>query len=182
MSTLKLRPIDAGFDARKTGQKIIVPDDATVAEILDKDEKPHLLQGDAVFIRRSLPNYGYEVAESPFKKFNISRTGLPPMKFTGRKIAFASTKTVRGEGQNRWTEVAIYRTKGGKWIGYIGSITCWQGEFDHYKATSCDSPQSLIDWLRDDYNGTLGRASQEACEEAAKADAEFAAAFVEEVE
>ena len=43
------------------------------------------------------------------------------------------------------------------------------------------TPAEVVEWLKDD-DGALGRASQEACEEAAKNDEAFGKAFVEEVE
>ena len=120
--------------------------------------------------------------DSEMKPIQITRTGEPPLRFTGTKIGSGSTRTNRGEGQNRWTTVTIYRTKGGKLIAHIGYRTCWQGEHDTDNAKSFTTPAELVEWLKDDNDGRLGRASQEACEEAAKNDAEFGKAFVEEVE
>ena len=180
MSILKLRPIDAGFDARKTGHKIVVPDDATSAEILKNGDEPHILEGTAEFIREHLPRYGYAVDGTG--KFTIDRTGELPLRFTGFEIGSGSTRTSSGDSSNRWTSVRIWRTKGGKYVVRAGNYTCWQGEQDHIRGASFATPAEVIDWLRSDNDGRLGRASQEACEEAANNDAEFAKAFVEEVD
>ena len=116
------------------------------------------------------------------KVITLERTGLPPIRFTGIEVGSGSTRTVSGEGQNRWTTVCIYRSKGGKWLAHVRRMTCWEGEQCSYSATSAATPAELIAWLSNDNDGHLGRASQEACEEAAKNDAEFGKAFVEEVE
>lgn len=112
-------------------------------------------------------------------QITIKRTGLPPLRFTGEKIGSGDTRIEHGNRANRWTEVNIYITKGCKWIAEVRSITCWQGEHDHFKASSFDTPKELIDWLSEDNDGVLGRASQEACDNAAKNSTTFAESFVE---
>ena len=106
---------------------------------------------------------------------NIDRTGLPPLRFIGEAIGNGST---RGHSSTRWTNVSIYRTKGGKWVANVVNRTQWEGEHDYAKAQPFESPKELIKFLCDNEE-RLGRASQEACENAAKANPEFAAAFVE---
>jgi hypothetical protein len=108
----------------------------------------------------------------------LDRTGLPPIRFTGSMIGHAMITT----GAGRRTDVGIYRSKGGKWLAQVGHLTQWEKEHDSYSATSTDTATGLIEWLTADNDGHLGRASQEACENAAKNDPEFAKAFVEEVE
>jgi hypothetical protein len=113
----------------------------------------------------------------------ITRDGLPPISFTGELIGDADNSISRdGNRANRWTEVEIYRTKAGKYVGHVRSLTCWQGERNHDAATSTVTAGELIDWLRKDNDGELGPVSQEAVEEAVKVDQGFAAAWIEEVE
>ena len=116
------------------------------------------------------------------EKFNIKRDGLPPIAFTGELIASADNRVGNdGNRANRWTEVSIYRTKGGKFIAALTRLTCWQGESDRRAAASFDTAPEIIDWLKEG-ESELGAVSQEAVETAAKVAPEFAAAWVEEVE
>ena len=117
------------------------------------------------------------------QNYTVKRDGLPPIVFTGEKIGHGTTKSVNGPGQNRWTEVDIYRTQGGKYITYVGRMTIWQGESDRRSATSKSAAEEIIQWLKDDAESdTLGDASQEAVEDDVKTDPKFAEAWVEKVE
>jgi hypothetical protein len=111
----------------------------------------------------------------------IARDGLPPIRFTGELIGHGSTKTVRGSNQNRWTEAAIYRTKGGKYVVALERHSQWEGERNCYTAASCATAQEVITWLGEGET-TLGEASEEAVVAATKADDNFKAAWIEEVE
>ena len=117
--------------------------------------------------------------ENEMEVITLERTGLPPIRFTGTKIGSGSTAT---HDSTRWTTVHIYRSKGGKWLAQVRHITQWEKEHDSYSATSAASAADLVEWLKSDNDGRLGRASQGACDDAAKNDEEFAKAFVEEVE
>lgn len=111
-------------------------------------------------------------------KYTINRDGHPPIVFTGEKIAGADNKD---HNSTRWTKVALYRTKGGKYVAKISRLTCWEGESDHITAEVFSQAADLIEWLKEG-SDVLGSVSQEAVEKAAKTDANFAAAWVEEVE
>lgn len=63
----------------------------------------------------------------------------------------------------------------------MSGITCVQGETDYHKASSFVTAGELIESLKDD-TGNIGKASQEALEEAKANDPSIAAAYVEEVE
>lgn len=113
--------------------------------------------------------------------YTIKRTGLPPIKFNGELIGSGSTEIEHGNRANRWTEVEIYKTKGGKFIASVGRLTIWQGESDHYKAASFEKATDVIEWLKGE-GGTLGKASQTAVEKAVQADPSFADAWIEVVD
>ena len=116
------------------------------------------------------------------EKLIIKRDGLPPIAFTGEQIASADNRVGNdGNRANRWTEVSIYRTKGGKFIAALTRLTCWQGESDRRAAASFATAAEVIEWLKEG-ESELGSVSQEAVEKATKAAPEFAAAWVEEVE
>lgn len=108
----------------------------------------------------------------------LNRTGQPPLRFTGTLIA---SENGRGTNDTRWSIVSLYRTKGGKIIVYVESITQWQGESSYYKGRSVTTAQEAIDYLKDD-EGHIGRTSQRAIEKAVDVDPEFAAAWVESVD
>ena len=113
------------------------------------------------------------------------RDGLPPIAFTGEKIASASNSIGHEVHANRGTiTVRIYRTKGGKFIAHVSrrNHPSWQGEeWGSDAAASFETAAGVIDWLKE--GGTeLGTVSQSAVERAAEASPEFAAAWVEEVQ
>ena len=116
------------------------------------------------------------------EKHTITRDGDRPIVFTGELIGSGSTHSNQGSNEFRYTDVYIYRTKGGKYVADVQHITRWQGERSTSKAAALNTPAEVVEWLKDDNDGALGRASQEACEEAAKNDEAFGKAFVEEVE
>lgn len=111
-------------------------------------------------------------------KQNIERTGLPPLRFIGMPVGNGST---RGTNSNRWTNVRIFVTQGGKWVASIVNRTQWEGEHDYAKAQGFETPKELIKFLSDD-EGLLGRASQEACEAASSKCPDFSTAFVENID
>ncbi len=111
----------------------------------------------------------------------IKRTGQPPLTFSGDKIGHGSTEIFEGQRSNRWTTVDLYITKGGRFIAAVTNRTIWQGEHDYTKAASFKTPAEVLNFLKDD-EGSLGRASQEACEEAAVANEQFKSSYVEPVD
>lgn len=117
------------------------------------------------------------------EKHTIKRTGLPPVVFYGKEIASANNHIGPNGPRNRWFQVEIYQTKGGRYVASFFYYTQWQGESDHVTANSFDTASEVIDWLRlKDDDGLLGEVGQEAVEEAAENDPAFAAAWVEVVE
>lgn len=121
--------------------------------------------------------------DSTTVKHTIKRDGLPPIVFHGKEIASASNQYGSNGHRSRWFKVEIYRTKGGRYVASFNYFTQWQGESDHLTADSFDSASEVIGWLRlKDDDGQLGEVGQEAVEEAARNDPEFAAEWVEVVE
>lgn len=108
----------------------------------------------------------------------ITRTGERPLRFTGILISEGTNKTPES---NRWANVRIYRTKGGKVVVWVERRTQWQGERDNDAAMSFTTAGEAIDWLRKE-DGSFGISSQDAIERAAAKDQEFAAAWTEDVE
>ena len=115
------------------------------------------------------------------EKFTIKRDGLPPIAFNGEVLAKADNTTQNGNRANRWIEVTIFRTQGGKYVASLDRYTRSEGESDRRAAVSRENAAGIIEWLKED-GDELGSVSQEAVEMAAKADPAFSAAWVEVVE
>jgi len=111
----------------------------------------------------------------------VARDGQRPLRFKGQIIGHGSNRTDRGERNNRWTEVHIYRTESQKLVAQVEHFTQWDGESNTSEAAACDTPAELVQWLTDNGGGRLGGVSQEALREAAKADPAIEAAYVEEI-
>jgi hypothetical protein len=125
-------------------------------------------------------------AEPQYKPIVISRTGTAPLKFsaqlTDQNGSGAGWKgSTQDVSSTRWTEVWIYKTKGGKYVAKVARISQWQNEETKVEAQAFTEPSELIDYLKNE-DGLLGEASQEAVEAACKDLSEFRDAFVEVVE
>jgi len=68
---------------------------------------------------------------------------------------------VAGREQNRFQELYVHKTKGGKTIFYITNVTYWQGEVNTIEVLSENEVQS---WIADYYQNL----SEEAIEKLAK--------------
>ena len=112
------------------------------------------------------------------QKHTIIRDGNPPITFTGEEL---SSATSEDHNSTRWTEITIYRTKGGKIVAHVERFTRWEGESGHDTAEAFDDFGQAIEWLKGD-EGTLGRVSQQAVEEAIAKNPELSKFWVQEVE
>ena len=114
--------------------------------------------------------------------YKIRRDGERALAFTGRIIGSADDKD---HNSTRWEAVTIYRTASGRIVVEVEDRTQWQGESDHVRADSFGTATGAIGYLRhadgDYYDADLSSAAQEAIEDAAKNDAEFATAFTETI-
>jgi EXLDI family protein len=114
--------------------------------------------------------------------YKIRRDGERALAFTGRIIGSADDKD---HNSTRWTTVTIYRTESGRVVAKVHDRTQWQGESDHVRADSFGTVLEAINYLRNsgdyDIEGYLSASAQEAIEDAAKNDEEFATAFTETI-
>ena len=113
--------------------------------------------------------------------YKLVRQGLAPLTFTGEVIG-------KGEIGNEQSGVTIriYRTKGNLYVAEIERRNNrGRSPYDdvppYRNATHNPAPVEIIKWLKEDEE-TLGKASQDAVEEACQKDKEFAAAWVEKIE
>jgi hypothetical protein len=81
---------------------------------------------------------------------HVKRDGQRDLKFEGELIAEVSSHVSRGERQNRWTEMALYKSQSGKFVVAIKGITIWQGEHDRYRGHVCGSTTQLVGTLIED--------------------------------
>lgn len=78
------------------------------------------------------------------KKFLLKRDGQRNLSFVGSLLSEASSWAPYGSNQNRWEELALYRTKAGKLVlGYVYN-TAWEGEDEEYKVFVANSIEELI--------------------------------------
>lgn len=117
-----------------------------------------------------------------FEKYEISRDGQRPLRFTGTLIVQDNNQPSFGLNQNRWTDIALYRTKGGKFVIRVKQISQWANEKNSCRAAALDTAAEVIAWLAADNDGHLGRLSQAILEKAAKQLPEFNEAYAEEVQ
>ena len=75
--------------------------------------------------------------------FTLRRSGQPPLRFQGELIASADGQRRNGCKQDRWHELAVYRTQGGKYVVKIAYRTRWPGENDHEAAKVVDDARSV---------------------------------------
>lgn len=77
------------------------------------------------------------------EQYKLTRTGQRPLEFIGEIIAEADSRVSAGRENNRWHELALYRTEGGQYVLSVDFQTQWQGEHDHQEAWILDSPDEV---------------------------------------
>ena len=82
------------------------------------------------------------------ENFIIESDNAPDIEFEGELVGSGSTAGSDPYNRaTRWTVYKIYRTKGGKFVGWIVGRTQWSGEVDRYNAKVCNDERSLIEFL-----------------------------------
>src|SRR6478735_8631391 len=100
-------------------------------------------------VKRLLPTAPEPVAVEPeqaetegFEEFEIERDDAPSLKFVGKWLASASSKSAYNNN-GRWTVLRLYKTRGGKHIASKEGITCWQGEHNRFSAAVCNDFEAV---------------------------------------
>jgi hypothetical protein len=70
------------------------------------------------------------------KTFTLINDGDRDVRFTGELLGKVTSE--RPEGSDRWTELALYRTKEGFYVTEEIGRTRWQGEYDKHTVYTCD--------------------------------------------
>ncbi len=84
--------------------------------------------------------------------FTIKRDNAPDLKFTGELVAAASSSANNASSSysgsvGRWTELSLYRTKGGKFVCQSEGCTQWQGEHNRHAAAVCETPEAVCEFF-----------------------------------
>ena len=81
-------------------------------------------------------------------RHSLTRSGLPPLVFIGELIAECDgSRSGDGRENNRYHNLALYRTDGGRYVLAIAYRTRWQGEIDHDAAYHATDPAELLGHL-----------------------------------
>jgi hypothetical protein len=81
------------------------------------------------------------------KTYTLKRDGEPDLRIAGELLGDASSHSHQGPKQNRWEEVTLYRTKGGKYAAAVTRRSQWQGENDTHTAVIASGARELLEAL-----------------------------------
>jgi hypothetical protein len=84
--------------------------------------------------------------------YRVKRDGEPDLRFIGRKRAEVwsggdHSRPNYSGSTGRWTELALYQVKNGKYICTSIGRTQWQGEHDRYTAIVCDTEAAVVEFF-----------------------------------
>lgn len=88
--------------------------------------------------------------DSDMETFTLQIDNEPDIRFTGELMGSAASSDNQAMGSysysgqtGRWTELALYKTRGGKFICHQVGRTRWQGECDRFSGTVCDTLEEV---------------------------------------
>jgi hypothetical protein len=81
--------------------------------------------------------------------FVLDVDNKPSMKFVGERIASTSSSVEQSSNYysgsvGRWTDLELYKTKGGKWICHQTGHSQWDGEHTRYTGAVCGTEEEVI--------------------------------------
>ncbi|WP_019584148.1 hypothetical protein [Thioalkalivibrio sp. ALE16] len=91
--------------------------------------------------------------ESDMETITLEIDNAPDIRFTGERIASASSTDNNAHGSSysgqtgRWTELALYKTQGGRFVCHQIGRTRWQGERDRHSGCVCDTEEEVIEFF-----------------------------------
>lgn len=83
--------------------------------------------------------------DSEMETFTLDIDNAPKIRFTGELIGSAASSDNQAMGSSysgqtgRWTELCLYKTKGGKYICHQIGCTRWEGERARYSGEVCET-------------------------------------------
>ena len=109
-------------------------------------------------VKQLLPEAGVEDLDTDeatdmteeMEEYVIERDNAPSLKFTGVCLASAKSSSNRAMGSSysgqtgRWCELALYKTRGGKFVCSQIGYTQWQGEKNRYSGAVCETEAEVI--------------------------------------
>lgn len=87
------------------------------------------------------------------KTFTLEIDNAPSVRFTGEMVASAASSDNQAMGSSysgqagRWTEIALYKTKAGKFVCHQVGRTCWQGERDRFSGKICETLEEVKEFF-----------------------------------
>jgi hypothetical protein len=78
------------------------------------------------------------------ERYTLENDNAPNVRFTGEILATASSRRVTNDG-GRWTNLKLFKTKGGKYVCFTEGVTCWQGENNRYQTEVCETLDAVVD-------------------------------------
>lgn len=83
--------------------------------------------------------------DSDMETFTLEIDNAPSIRFTGKLVASVASSNNQAMGSDysgkpgRWTELALYKTKGGRFICQQVGRSIWQGERDRFSGKVCET-------------------------------------------
>lgn len=98
------------------------------------------------------PVTGIDDSDEEGRMFTIPVSNAPDIRFVGEKIAGVSSSKHRGSEfysgkTGRWTELHLYKTKGGKYVCQQIGRTEWSGEYDRHSAKVCKALEDVKEFF-----------------------------------
>lgn len=105
--------------------------------------------------------------DSDMETFTLEINNEPDIRFTGELVAGATSSDNQAMGSSysgstgRWTELKLYKTKGGKYVCHQVGCTLWQGERDRFSGKVCETLDEVKEffghrWLAKELYGNAG--------------------------
>ncbi len=85
---------------------------------------------------------------------NLRRTGDRLLQFTGQIISMVSAREITGRESERWHEIELYLTAGGKYVVAVGYKTRREGELPHDSAVVLDTEDDVAEYLKNGIDPT----------------------------
>ena len=83
--------------------------------------------------------------DTEIETYTVERDNERDITFTGERIGFGTSRTPYKD--DRWTELSLYKTKGGKFVCSEIGYTKWQGEQTRYKAEVCETTEEVVEFF-----------------------------------
>lgn len=98
------------------------------------------------------PSEDIDMTDDADNRHIVERDNEPNLRFTGERIAFASSSENNAHSNysgksGRWTELALYKTGGGKYICEQIGHTIYQGENTRYSGSVCETEAEVIEFF-----------------------------------